>query len=166
MTPDTWPALAEKGIWGGVAALGFAVLFNVPVRALPVVFLLGLAGIMVKLGLVAWGVNVVLASFAGATLVGVASIRAAHSKHAPPLIFAIPAVIPMVPGIFAYRAMLGLIALCGPTGPDALQGLVETAGNAAKAGFILMALAVGVGAPNLITRKQSVKEIAGIRRGS
>lgn len=154
-----WFELIEKGFWGGCAAVGFAVLFNVPARALWAVFLLGLTGCVTKFLLTSMEVHVVIAAFAGASLVGIFSIRAAHKKHAPPLIFAIPSVIPLVPGIFAYKTMLGIITLTQKVSENYNQVLAETINNGTKATFIVMALAVGVAIPNLITRKESAKEI-------
>ena len=45
--------LSERCVWSGCAALGFAVLFNVPPRTLLAIFLLGAGGAAVKLGLLA-----------------------------------------------------------------------------------------------------------------
>ncbi len=152
--------IPEKGIWFGFAALGFAVLFNVPSRTLIIIWLIAAAGGMAKLVLMLYGIDIVMATFAGATLIGILSVSAAHNKHAPPLVFSIPAVIPMVPGVFAYRMMLGLIKLsAAKIGDDSTQILSETASNGLKTLFILMALAVGVAIPMLITRKESIKKI-------
>jgi len=153
--------LLEKGIWFGFAALGFAVLFNVPQRALIIIWLMGATGGLTKLLLMHMNTDIVLATFAGATLVGILSVSAAHNKHAPPLVFSIPAVIPMIPGAFAYRMMLGLIKLSGTatTSETYSQTLGETASNGLKTLFILMALAVGVAIPMLISRKETIKKI-------
>lgn len=152
--------LFEKFIWFGFAAMGFAILFNVPVRTLFQVWLLGAFGGLTKIILMHFGVGVVLSTFSGATLIGLLTIAAAHSKHAPPLVFSIPAVIPMVPGAFAYRMMIGLIRLAGDSSSAGYQQILsDTFSNGLKVMFILMALAVGVALPMLITRKKSVKEI-------
>ena len=79
--------LLEKGIWFGFAALGFAVLFNVPQRALIIIWLMGATGGLTKLLLMQMNTDIVLATFAGATLVGILSVSAAHNKHAPRLFF-------------------------------------------------------------------------------
>jgi len=153
--------ILEKGIWFGFAALGFAVLFNVPQRALLIIWLIGAAGGLVKLILMQWNIGIVMASFVGSTLVGILSVYAAHNKHAPPLVFSIPAVIPMVPGAFAYRMMLGLIKLAATTitSNSYSQTLAETTSNGLKALFILLVLAVGVAIPMLISRKETIKKI-------
>ena len=154
-----WFTIIEKAFWAGAAAIGFGVLFNVPVRTLFFVFVLGVCGSFVKFTLIESGANVVIAAFVGATVVGFLSIWTSLSKHAPPLVFSIPAVIPMVPGIFAYRTMIGLINLTATADANYMQVLAETCNNGAKASFILMSLSVGVGIPHLITRKDSAKEM-------
>jgi uncharacterized membrane protein YjjB (DUF3815 family) len=153
-------ALLEKGIWFGLAALGFGILFNVPRRTLWVIWVLGAIGGLTKVFLLEGGIGVVLASFAGASFIGVLSIQAAHGKHAPPLVFSIPAVIPMVPGAFAYRMMLGFMNLTGDiTSENYNELLHQTVNNGLKTLFILMSLAVGVSIPMLATRKESAKVI-------
>ena len=77
------------------------------------------------------------------------------------MVFSIPSVIPMVPGAFAYRMMLGLIKLAGTavTDPTYHQTLAETTSNGLKTMFILMSLAAGVSIPMLISRKDTIKKI-------
>ena len=153
--------ILEKGIWFGFAALGFAVLFNVPQRTLKIIWLIAAAGGLTKLMLMQCNIGIVVATFAGASLVGLLSVYAAHNKHAPPLVFSIPSVIPMIPGAFAYRMMLGLMQLSGTavSNETYYQTLAETTSNGLKTMFILMALAVGVAIPMLISRKETIKKI-------
>ncbi len=150
----------EKWIWLGFAAVGFGILFNVPQRTLWVIFLLGALGGALKLLTLMLGGGIVLGSFIGAMLVGFLSINAAHFRHAPPFVFAIPAVIPMVPGAFAYRMMLGIIRLTDTLDHSTfLQLMEDTVDNGLKAFFVLMALALGVSAPMLLTRAESAKNL-------
>lgn len=153
--------ILEKGIWFGFAALGFAILFNVPQRTLLIIWLIGAAGGLTKLLLMQCNIGIVIATFAGASLVGILSVYAAHNKHAPPLVFSIPSVIPMIPGAFAYKMMLGLMKLSETSiSTDTYnKTLAETTSNGLKALFILLALAVGVAIPMLISRKETVKKI-------
>jgi len=153
--------ILEKGIWFGFAALGFAILFNVPQRTLLIIWLIGATGGLTKLILMQCDIGIVISTFAGASVVGILSVYAAHNKHAPPLVFSIPSVIPMIPGAFAYRMMLGLMKLSGTAIPTDTyyQTLAETTSNGLKTMFILMALAVGVAIPMLISRKETIKKI-------
>ncbi|PTN07814.1 threonine/serine exporter family protein [Mangrovibacterium marinum] len=159
-----WMPFLENWIWLGFAAVGFAVLFNVPMRTLWVIFLLGAVGGSLKLISMKLGGSIILASFFGAMLVGFLSIYAAHFRHAPAYVFAIPSVIPMVPGAFAYRMMLGTIRLTGDVDQAVFNSLMhETVNNGLKALFVLMALALGVSAPMLLFRRESSKEIKVIK---
>ena len=153
--------ILEKGFWAGFAALGFAILFNVPQRTLLIIWAMGALGGLLKFLLLGLEVNIVLASLAGASLIGVLSVYAAHNKHAPPLVFSIPSVIPMVPGAFAYRMMLGCMELVGTSSNSDtyLKTLAETTNNGLKAIFILIALSAGVAIPMLVTRKDTFKRI-------
>lgn len=150
-----------KAIWGGIAALGFAALFNAPARSFFHIFLLGAIGVFFKiLLLTVFEVNIVLASLAGAVVIGFLSIPSAHYKHTPPFIFYIPAVIPMIPGILAYRMMLGLIRLAGdPKTMDYNTIISETLNSGIKVLFILISLSVGVIIPMLLSRKETVKDM-------
>ncbi len=156
-----WIAILGKGFWAGLAALGFAILFNVPQRTLLMIWAMGALGGLTKFALLTLDINIVLASLAGASLIGVLSVYAAHNKQAPPLVFSTPSVIPMVPGAFAYRMMLGCMELAGtPTNSQTyLQTLAETTNNGLKALFILIALSAGVAVPMLVTRKDTFKRI-------
>lgn len=151
--------ILSKSAWAGIAAIGFAILFNVPRRVIFPIWALGAIGGLVKFTAMHFEYGIVFASFLGATVVGIISIKMAHLRKSPPLVFSIPSVIPMVPGFFAYNMMLGLIALTSIENTDAyLQTLIETVNNGAKAMFILLSLGIGVALPMLIMRKESIKK--------
>lgn len=149
----------EKWIWFGTAAIGFAVIFNVPVRTLFPIFLMAAIGGIIKL-LVLPYVGIVFSTLIGCIIIGLLSVFAAHYKHSPPFIFAIPAVIPMVPGTFAYYTMKGFIKLAYNTNPNDFEIILyDTVTNGIKTMFVLMAITIGVYAPMLLTRKESAKQI-------
>lgn len=148
-----------KSFWAGIAAIGFAILFNVPRRTLLPIFILGTIGGLIKFTAVYFNSGIVFASFWSATIVGFLSIQTAHIRKSPPLIFSIPSVIPMVPGAFAYKMMLGLIALTNMEDTNTyMQILIDTVNNGAKMMFVLIALGTGVAIPMLLSRKESIKK--------
>lgn len=152
--------LLGKGVWAGVAAIGFAILFNVPTRALVPIWILAGLGTMTKFVFINMGIGIILSSFAGASLVGIIGIYAAKKYYGPPLVFSIPSVIPMVPGVFAYNMMLGFMDLSSTMSHEEyIQVLSLTTNNGLKALFIIMGLATGVALPMLIARKESFKHI-------
>lgn len=155
-----WLAFFENWIWFGIAAVGFAILFNVPRRTLLLIFIMAALGGSVKLLFLNWNNSIVLGTLLGSALVGFLSIYAAHNKHSPPFVFAIPAVIPMVPGSFAYYTMKGIIKLANnPNSSDFVPLLNETVTNGLKTLFILMTISLGVFAPMLLTLRDSAKQI-------
>lgn len=148
-----------KSIAAGVAATGFAILFNVPQRTLLPVAVLAALGGLVKFGTMHVGVDIVFASFLSATAIGIVSISMAHAKNSPPLVFYIPSVIPLVPGFFIYNMMLGIMSLTRIDDPDKyLQNLIATVNNGTKATFILISLGIGVAVPMLLTRRETIKK--------
>ncbi|MBN2635277.1 MAG: threonine/serine exporter family protein [Prolixibacteraceae bacterium] len=155
-----WAVIWENWIWLGIASVGFAVLFNVPVRTLWVIFLLGALGGSLKFLTIELGGGIIMGSFFGAILIGYLSVYAGHFKHAPPFVFAIPSVIPMVPGAFAYRMMLSIIRLTGDADNDAfIQLLNDAVTNGLKTFFVLLVLSLGVSTPLLLARRDSAKQI-------
>lgn len=155
-----WLAFFENWIWFGIAAVGFAVLFNVPKRTLLHIFVMAALGGSIKLLFLNWNDSIVLGTLLGSILIGFLSIYAAHNKHSPPFVFAIPAVIPMVPGSFAYHTMKGVIKLANnPEAADFVPLLNETVTNGFKTLFILMTISIGVFAPMLLTLRDSAKQI-------
>jgi len=154
-----WILIIENAFWCGWAALGFGILFNVPPRTLFPLWIGGAMGALLKFALLQSNMSVVFASFVGASAIGILSIPIAHARHVPPMIFAIPSVIPLVPGVFAYRTMLGLIKLTGTIGVDYQNVLAETINSGAKTLFIILSLAIGVSIPMHVMRKDSVKNI-------
>ncbi|MEO6546991.1 MAG: threonine/serine exporter family protein [Ferruginibacter sp.] len=159
-----WILIFSKAFWCGFGAVGFGILFNVPPRTLFAIWFGGFIGGFLKFTILQMAFGVVLASFAGALVVGISSIPIAHVRHAPPMIFAIPAVIPLIPGVFAYRTMLGMIKLAGVIGPEYNIILSETVNNGVKTVFVIMSLALGVAVPMHLMRKESVKNIRLVRR--
>ncbi len=147
--------------WAMLVSLGFAALFNTPRRAMWVVALLGALGFGIKTTLITDFIpgQVVLASLAGASAVGILGTYFAHRVHTPPIVFTIPAVINMIPGKFGYEFMIGLLhtVTYGKEKSGSFDFFMEVFNNGLKTGFILMALAFGVIFPILMFNTRSVK---------
>lgn len=162
-----WPTFAvpatagEDALWAGLAALGFAILFNVQPRLLVWCVLCGASGHVVRFWLMHFGPAALhpieLATFLGASTIGFAAVYLARWQKVPAVIFAVSGVIPMVPGTFAFRTMLGVLQLAGmlqpPAGTDLSQLLTDTSISGIKTGLILAALALGISMPSLIFRR-------------
>ena len=144
-------AVIEDAIFSGIAALGFAMLFNVPRRALIYCVIAGAIGHAVRtLMMQQFGLSIVASTLIGAILVGFLAKGFAYRLHMPSLVFSISGAIPMVPGVFAFETMRGMIALPFATEENVLALLSQIAVSASTTGFILAAIALGIAMPNLL----------------
>lgn len=152
----------EKIFFSVFVSLGFAILFNTPKRALWVVGLLGGVGFGIKTILLKsiMPEQVIVASLAGASTVGLLGMYFAHRVHTPPIVFTVPAVINMIPGKFGYEFIIGLLKIVsfGKDQKVDFDFFMQVMNSGLKATFILMALAAGVIFPILVFNTQTVKD--------
>ena len=152
--------LTSKFILGGLTSLGFAILFNTPKRALWVVILLGGLGFMIKYYLnIECNFGQIFAVFCASCFVGLSGMYFAHRTHTPPLVFTIPAVINMIPGLLSYKFMVGMIKwTMKPNGmQQSVDDVIQTLSYGISAIFIVFALAFGVAISVIVFKNYSVK---------
>ncbi|ELX8378763.1 threonine/serine exporter [Providencia vermicola] len=140
-------ALLEDMLLAAIPAVGFAMVFNVPVKALKYCALLGAIGHGSRMTMMTLGLNIEWASFIAAILVGAIGIQWSRTWLAHPKVFTVAAVIPMFPGISAYTAMISVVKIShlGYT-PELFETLVT---NFLRASFIVGALSIGLSLPGL-----------------
>jgi uncharacterized membrane protein YjjB (DUF3815 family) len=146
--------IAQDAFWAGLATLGFAMLFNVPKRALPYCMLNGALGHGTRALLLHLGMSIIPATLLGAILVGFIAKLLARRLEMPSMIFAITGAISMVPGVFAFQTMLNLLRIAVLPVEAVSEILVIVAVNAVKTGLILGALAAGIVMPALLFERQ------------
>lgn len=145
--------LINDGFFAAIPAVGFALLFNVPPRALKFCAALGALGHGTATVLKLAGITPVFATFFGAALIGTLGVWLAQRYHrAHPKVFTVAAVIPMFPGIPAYKAMLSLV-LIEKEGysPERFAVMVD---QFVQTGFLLSALVFGLALPGLLFYRQ------------
>lgn len=144
-----------------ISAMGFSMIFNIPRRLLWVVAIGGIIAVctrnFVNLGPsnnnVGLDMGLAIGSLAGSALASLIAVKAVHWVHAPNHVLSIPSVIPMVPGVLMYRALVGLIEM---------NGVVGELTNAMKFGMAsaitIMCIALGVAIPNVFARHWVAKD--------
>lgn len=140
-------ALLQDMLLAAIPALGFAMVFNVPVRALRYCALLGALGHGSRMLLMHFGMNIEWGSFLAAILIGVIGIYWSRWLLAHPKVFTVAAVIPMFPGISAYTAMISVVEISHLGYSEALMSVMIS--NFLKACFIVGALSIGLSVPGL-----------------
>lgn len=158
MTGTILSAVLYDGIFAAIAAIGFAVISNPPKRAVAVSALLAAIGhgcrfYIIKTGLL----DITAATLVAAFIIGSLSILFAMIIRCPAEVFAFPSLLPMVPGMYAYKAILSLMQfLDAPAATDVSRNLLEMIfRNTLTATFIMFALVVGVTIPMFIFHRQS-----------
>ena len=143
-----------------VVAVCWGILFGSPRRILWVAGLLGGLGHCIRFILVTFDVGIITATLTGSVIIGLVGLFAAHRVDSPPVVFTMPACITMIPGLYAYRTMLGGIKLTNISGttqnPDML---FELSYNLTLTMSLLFTLAIGISIGVLLFRKSSVRDI-------
>lgn len=148
---DLAKILVEDAFWSGIAALGFAMLFNVPRRALIACVACGAVGHAVRtLMMEYFSMTIAPSTLVGATIVGFMGYFFAHYYEIPSAVFTVSGAIPMVPGVFAYRTMIHAIRITSPDTLIGQQALLDASVNGMTTALILAGIAVGIAAPSLL----------------
>lgn len=160
-TDFTWVTLLRDFSLALLVAVSWGILFGATRRVLWVAGLLGGLGHCVRFAQLELGVGLVLATLIASLLIGLLGIFFAHRVDSPPVVFTMPACITMIPGMQAYRSMLGGIKI---TDGDLLKKnpemLAEIAHNVMLTFSLLAVLAIGISVGVLLFRKRSVKDIS------
>lgn len=145
-------------------AIGFALLFEAPKKAVLIAGLLGAFGHVIRYVLIVEDAGLFTATLVGSLFIGVCAIYFAHKIHTPPVVFTIPACITMIPGLYAYRTMLGCIKIYEAGSQTSNSELLqETVYYFILTSSLLFCLIVGICVTTLVFRKRSVKKIRRIQ---
>ncbi len=145
------PAPLEDAMWSAIAATGFALLFNVPVRTVVGCAFLGAIGHGSRTLLVSGGMGLEAATLVSATLVGFIGAAFARYWNTPSSVYTFSGAIPMVPGVLAFQAMIGLLRVAAAEPGVASAAAFSDVGIVViKTALILGAIAVGIAAPSLL----------------
>lgn len=96
-------------IFATVATAGFAVFFNVPLKLLLPPAVVGGIGWVVYLVIMEVTNNMSLSGFLAAASVSAMSEVLARKMYQPAILFVIPGILPLIPGIGLYNTMLAII---------------------------------------------------------
>ena len=139
-----------------IAAVGFALVFNVPERLLKYCAFLGGVGHGTRFLLIQNGIIIEWSTLLASMLIGTLAIMLSRKFLAHPKVVSVAAVIPMFPGVATYSAMIALVKLSRiGYSPELMSVFVS---NFLRASFIIGALSIGLTLPSiwLYRRKPSV----------
>lgn len=143
---DVHVALYADVLAAGVAAASYPVYFSMPYRMI---------GWPVAVGMVAhaahwwsitvWHASLALAALVSCLIVGTALAPIAYLLRIPFAAIGFAAVVSMVPGMYVFRTLAGLVQLTGNVSPALLT---DAASNGAVAALVVAGMAIGLTVPN------------------
>ena len=149
--------IALDGLLSAVAAAGFAVISNPPRKAVYLSALLAAIGHSLRYFLIqTTEIDIVTATVIATFTIGMMTIFFAKLIHCPPEVFSFPSLLPMIPGMYAYKTFMSLMYFIRADDPLAMQAaMLEILHNGALTVSILCALVLGVSLPLFIFHRQS-----------
>jgi uncharacterized membrane protein YjjB (DUF3815 family) len=148
-------------LWAAPAATGFAMMFNVRKRALPIVAVIAvLARFVSEIGR-EHGLTIVAADFVAAFVVGaIAYTLGPRTGEASP-VYAFAPVIPLIPGAVITEAITSLITWINSdveNSAQKTQDFISAASSGFTAAAIILALCLGAISPMLLLPRTRTAE--------
>ena len=150
--------ILADGFFAAVAAMGFGAISDPPMRAFPYIAILAAVGHATRYCLMTFlGFDIATASLVAAFIIGTGSVWFGRKVYCPMTVLYIPALLPMIPGTYAYKTVFSLIMflqnISSPTqGSEYLQAMIF---NGAVAGSVIFMLAVGATVPVFLLRERA-----------
>lgn len=141
--------LIKDALLAAVAAMGFAAVSNPPKRAYAFCALIAALGHSFRSFLMTGcGSHIVLASFLASLLIGTLAVVIGPKTRIPPETYLYPALLPMIPGVYAYKTFGAMVMCVSHSGEEAFQHYFYLFGsNCLTCIFILAAMVVGAVVP-------------------
>ena len=137
--------LPEDALFSALAAIGFALLFNVPPRMAWACVVCGVASHTTRTFTVHLGLNIIEGSLIGAGVVGILAQLFGRYFRAPPVAFAFPGTVAMIPGAYAFRAIVGCLQIVhGGANPALFE---ETVTLGIEVVMMVAVIATGIAVP-------------------
>ena len=105
-------SILQDAFFGGLAGIGFASISNPPNNAYKYCFVISAVGHAIRFVLMNnsyYHFGLIIASFVAALSIGFLTVLMARRAKCPPETFSFPSLLPMIPGMYAYRTIEGLV---------------------------------------------------------
>lgn len=151
--------ILKDGIFAAMAAIGFSSISNPEAKVFPPCALIAAMGHMTRYVLMnIFGCQLSGSSLLAALVIGFLSLPAAKWIKTPAECISFPALLPMIPGMYAYRTIQSLTHCLGAASePDFLHYLYLLRFNWMTCTVTIIAMVVGVTLPTLVFNKFSFK---------
>lgn len=152
--------ILQDALFAAIAAIGFAAISRPPRRAYAYCALLAAAGHSLRFALTSPGsdAHIIPATLAASFVIGCVAVLLSPRAHMPAESYLFPALLPMIPGVYAYRAFAGM-AMCifAPSQDAFMHSLYLLGHNALTCGCILLCMVTGAVCPIFMLRRISFR---------
>ena len=131
-----------------IPAVGFAMVFNVPRKMLIFCAAGGALTHSFRFLLLHFGIPIEWATFIASANMGFLGLYCSRKHLIPRPVFTVASVIPMIPGSYAFTAMIGLVEI--NTSGYSLELMQVVMENGLRTLFILTALSFGLAIPSIL----------------
>lgn len=147
----------QDALFSAIAAIGFAAISRPPRIAYRYCGLIAAVGHSARLLMMeCCGFHIVLATIVAAFMIGVMAVLLSPRCKVPAETFLYPSLLPMIPGIYAYRTF-GALVICLSNGAETTFNhyFYLFSSNGLTCFFILLGMAVGETLPMFMMKKIS-----------
>lgn len=141
----------QDALFAAIAAIGFAAISRPPRRAYLWCALIAAVGHSTRFLLMqalSPGMHIVIATTLASFVIGILAVLISPKAHVPAETCLFPSLLPMIPGMYAYRTFGGLaMCLFGSTEQSFSHSFLLFANNGLTCFFILLGMAVGATVP-------------------
>lgn len=152
-------SIVEDGLFAAIAAIGFSSISNTPRRAYLTCALIAAAGHSIRYVLTLpelGGMHIIPASTLASFAVGVLAVLFASRIKCPAEVCFFPALLPMIPGMYAYRSIEALLSCLYHTEEEIFgHYFYLLAYNGLTCSFIILGMVIGATAPVFLFKKLS-----------
>lgn len=162
--------LLLDALFAAFAGMGFGAISNPPKRLLCVSGILAAVGHSLRYFLMNFcGMEIASATLIGAFVIGFGAWIAGRLSGNPAEVFSFPALLPFVPGMKAYYAVIALLKLLRSDGDAEMSSRLvsEFFSNALVAGFVLIAIVLGASMSvfiDTLSTKREHRKLFSLRR--
>ena len=102
--------ILSKAVFASVVALGFGIISNPPRRAILSVILTGFLGYLLRATMMDYfDIHIFISCLCSAFLMGCCGLVFGKMTRTPATVIYIPALLPMIPGMYAYKSIFAFI---------------------------------------------------------
>ena len=150
--------IVEDGFFAAMSAIGFSSISHTPARTFIICGLAAAAGHALRYVMMSptlGNINIILASTAAAFVIGLIAVLLAPVVRVPAEACLFPALLPMIPGMYAYRSIEALIACVGSSSPENIGSLYQLAFNSITCLLIILGMVIGANIPIFLFKRIS-----------